>query len=379
MIKIKKKWHARVLLIAIMAGTVMLPLRTHAITTEGIAVQIRILLAQVRVLQQRVDALQSAMTGGYFADDLRFGVRESDAVRRMQRFLIGQGFLGGGLATGNFLSLTEAAMRMFQQESSLPMTGAFDVATREVANVLLWPESLEDKKVVRQAATSTERVADLEYQLRPRPVYNLAELERVAFDAVNREREVNGLRALVWSDAVAAVARAHSADQAKDNVIVADPDVACAYPLIRHEGFVSGLNAGERLEWVGISYRIAGENIIIFPLTKDLVYRADEPAPACVDVSEPTAPTDETLEAARARIANIVNERISLIVRQGKLQWMNRAWRTAEEVAVQSATDWMNSPGHRSNILTSEFEEGGMGATIVNDYIILTHIFLKRL
>lgn len=378
MIQIKKQWHKGVILIAIVASVAVLPLRTHAVTTENIMAQIRVLLAQIQVLQQRVDALQGVIVGEYFVDDLRFGMRESDAVRRAQQFLIGQGVLDAGLATGNFLLLTEAAMRRFQQESGLPMTGVFDVATREVANVLLWPENLEDKGVVRQAATSTERVADFEYQLSPRPVYNLMELESAAFDVVNREREENGLRALVWSDAVAAVARAHSADQAKDNVTVTDPDVACVYPLIRHEGFVSGFGSGNRLEWVGVSYRIAGENIIILPLTKDLVYRADEPAPACAEASELTAPTGETQEAARVRIANILNERVALMIGQEKLQWINRAWRTAQEVAMQSATDWMNSPGHRRNILTPEFEEGGMGAAIVNDYIILTHVFLKR-
>lgn len=60
---------------------------------------------------------------------------------------------------------------------------------------------------------------------------NTIELERIAFEILNRKREENGMQPLVWSEQVAAVARVHSQNMAEfksfghrglDNKMVSD-------------------------------------------------------------------------------------------------------------------------------------------------------------
>ena len=63
--------------------------------------------------------------------DLSFGSRGQE-VRQLQRFLVSLGFPGSGnwMITGYYGKATTAAVRNFQQQSGLPMTGYVDAATR---------------------------------------------------------------------------------------------------------------------------------------------------------------------------------------------------------------------------------------------------------
>ena len=71
--------------------------------------------------------------------------------------------------------------------------------------------------------------------------------EKQVLDLVNEQRAQNGLSALVWDDALASVARAHSEDM-RDRKFFShtNPD---------------GLSPFDRIKNFGISYRSAGENI----------------------------------------------------------------------------------------------------------------------
>ena len=113
-------------------------------------------------------------------------------------------------------------------------------------------------------------------------------------------------------------------------------------------------------------------------MTKELIYQAEKAAPACAPTPETEGVPGETAEAARVRIEGIIKERVALMTGQEKLHWVNREWKGAAEIANESALDWMNSPGHRHNILTPEFAEGAIGAAVINDYIIMTQIFLEK-
>lgn len=42
-------------------------------------------------------------------------------------------------------------------------------------------------------------------------------------------------------------------------------------------------------------------------------------------------------------------------------------WNSEEEIAKSTVDGWMNSPGHRQNILTSSYDETGIGVAISND------------
>ena len=47
--------------------------------------------------------------------------------------------------------------------------------------------------------------------------------------------------------------------------------------------------------------------------------------------------------------------------------YMSYDWHTEESLANEIVEGWMNSPGHRKNILTSDFDKLGVGVSIGND------------
>ena len=60
------------------------------------------------------------------------------------------------------------------------------------------------------------------------------------------------------------------------------------------------------------------------------------------------------------------------------INWVNKEWKTADELAKSVVDGWMNSEGHRRNILTPAFNFGGVGVVEVNNHIILVHKFVGR-
>jgi uncharacterized protein YkwD len=376
--------------------------KAAAISVDDLLARIGALTAQVDGLMKRLNASKGTAATDVFLYDLRAGARNNGDVRKLQQFLIDNGYLQGSKATGNFLTLTRDAVRRFQSAAGLPVTGVFDRQTRDAVNgsirniaravMSATSTPINGKTILIKTATSTALVRATStivepparptttgetYRTDPRPAYDTVAIERATFDAVNAERQKNGLYALRWNDRLADVARAHSSDQAGDNAVITNPDVACPYPYIRHEGFVAGFKVGDRLDNGNVPYSVAGENIIILPMTKELIYRATTTAPACKEFFDREGPVGETQDAAHARIQTSLSDRLSLMIGQSKLDWVNIQWKGTNEIASESATDWMNSPGHRHNILTPEFEEGAIGASIVNDYIIMTQVFLK--
>lgn len=375
--------------------------RVSAISIDDLLTRIAELTAQVDALMAKLTTVRTPIAGSTFSIDLKAGMTNNAEVRRLQQFLIERGYLGKGYNTGNFLSLTTAAIKKFQVAMGLPVTGAFDKQTRDRVNEFMngfgnITATITDNSgntILIKKATSTvlvqatstpsvtlpSSVPTVEtYHIDSRPAYDIAAIERAAFDAVNAERAKNGLNILQWNDRLADVARAHSRDQAGDNVKITEPDVACLYPYIRHEGFATGFRVGDRLDNGGIPYVIAGENIIIFPISRELIYRSTQVAPICKEFSDQEGPIGETQDVARTRIQKSLLDRLSLMVDQPKLNWVNKQWKGASELASEATTDWMNSPGHRHNILTPDFQEGAIGASIVNDYIIMTEVFLRK-
>ena len=65
-----------------------------------------------------------------FDINLYYGLRNNDDVRELQEFLIGKGFLTGGSATGNFLSLTLNAVKFYQTSAGIDKTGYVGILTR---------------------------------------------------------------------------------------------------------------------------------------------------------------------------------------------------------------------------------------------------------
>ena len=395
MIRIYKQWAVGLM----MAVLLVMPHHVvRAVSINDIAKQIDALAAQIDAIKRLFEQTTTSSTG-VFVGNLQYGMRNDRNVLRLQQFLIDNGYLKNGMATGNFLQGTRAALKAFQRERGLTATGSFNAATRTAINRLIAEavkqaapqrnESATSTLIVKKAtttpliATASGTTTDQAiatsagYRLEPRPAYDTAQLERATFDAVNAQRVANGLGPLVWDDRIASVARAHSIDQSSDNTVITNPNKPCLYPFIRHEGFVAGLHVGDRLDSANIPYRLAGENIIILPVTKNLMYRAEQAAPACVDMPTVEGSASETIDQARARIANDLAQRLALMQGQPDLNWVNREWKTTDGVAAESAIDWMQSPGHRQNILTPQFVKTGIGAAFVNDYLIMTQAFVN--
>ena len=111
--------------------------------------RISFLRAEVARLQAKINAILGQNGGAYiFNRNLHFGTMNSLEVEQLQEFLKKQGedVYPEGLVTGNFLSLTEAAVIRFQEKHAKEIlnpldldegTGYFGPKTREFINDLI--------------------------------------------------------------------------------------------------------------------------------------------------------------------------------------------------------------------------------------------------
>jgi PGF-pre-PGF domain-containing protein len=74
-------------------------------------------------------------TAQAFATDLYYGLKGNADVKRLQEFLISKGYLASGLNTGNYLSLTVAAVKAYQTAKGItPVNGRCGPKTRAAIN-----------------------------------------------------------------------------------------------------------------------------------------------------------------------------------------------------------------------------------------------------
>ena len=150
----------------------------------------------------------------------------------------------------------------------------------------------------------------------PYPVQASALASRI-HDLVNAQRAQNGLAALSYDPALAALALNHSTDMATNNYF-SHVDPAGEDPTAR--GNASGIYCVKDYG----SYYTYG---IAENLFQNNLY---------------TSVTDTN----------------------GAYSY---AWSTPEEIAQSTVTGWMNSPGHRKNILTATYESEGLGVAVATD------------
>jgi len=135
-------------------------------------------------------------------------------------------------------------------------------------------------------------------------------LELKLFDKINQERIKYGLPPLKWNEELSEVAREHSIEMAENNYFA-------------HEG-LDCKKVDYRVSKKGIFYTIVGENLIQISLINTYWY------------------DPQTLEITK------------------------REYKTLDELVEESVKSWMNSPGHRENILNKDFDETGIGIAIQN-------------
>lgn len=224
-------------------------------------------------------------------------------------------------------------------------------------------------------------IATSSYRIEPRPNYDLSQLAALIHEKINYERTQKGLGQLAYNLQLGQIAKTHSEDQTQDNLWSTDIDKPCSYIFIRHQGSKNAnFSLGDRLKSASVSFREARENIAGIGMSEHLTYQrnADNGAIQCPEfIPAPIsdhATSEEAHEIIRSNIA------LSKEVFQPILPviWVNREWLEIHEIASQAVTGWLNSPGHKENILAMDVTETGIGTAIINEYAIITQVFMKR-
>lgn len=212
-------------------------------------------------------------------------------------------------------------------------------------------------------------------------------MEKNIQNLINDQRAKNGLSRLKWNDQVAEVARNHSIEQANENRALINSRKLCSYPFIHHEGLVSGLYHSDRLSSHGVYYLSASaENIALIPRSREASYIAPgvEPKDCQAEVNRMNTVYEEDVTAFKtneekiARLKQEIADRASLTSKSPSIQIVSSSNSSLTQIEEQAVTGWMNSPGHRRNILNGEYDEAGMGIAEVNGYFIITQVFIKR-
>ncbi len=149
-----------------------------------------------------------------------------------------------------------------------------------------------------------------------KPEINIQELEKQIHDLINEEREKRGLPTLAWNDKLSVIARKHSQDMANRNYFAhSDPEGHDFSYRYQQEGFNCDVRVGNYI------YKGA-ENIFQNNLYSSVTYYGGIPS---------------------------------------------YDWNSQDEIAESTVQGWMNSPGHRQNILTAYWKSEGIGVAISRD------------
>jgi hypothetical protein len=213
-------------------------------------------------------------------------------------------------------------------------------------------------------------------------------LELNIHDLINKERINNGLKALKWNSQVANVSRVHSQNLANENKTLTKENTLCNYPLIHHEGLSAGIYQKERLEYNDVYYfGMSGENIALMPKIKEQAYvytsEQDNPSHDCnnsqiENVFRSRLDGEEDEDKKLDIILEEITYREGLVAQEQEINFTQTVYNTDQEIATEAVIGWMNSPGHRKNILTTDFNEAGIGVAKEKNYLIITQVFIKR-
>ena len=191
----------------------------------------------------------------------------------------------------------------------------------------------KDKPAVAQKQTN-DNVNTQARSLENTPInvasFNERELSRMVFELTNRERTKAGLPPLRENRALAASALAHSQDMANR-----------AYFGHKSKGFLNRTNPGDRASAAGYNTAMVAENIAMVPTYN--------------------------------------RQTIQPVAGFGRAQVIDTDWNTYSRLAEIATREWMNSPGHRANILNRQLNCLGVGVAVGSKnnvpYVYLTQNF----
>lgn len=195
-----------------------------------------------------------------------------------------------------------------------------------------------------------------------------AAMEAGIFRLINDERRSAGLEPLEYDDELAAVAREHSSNLAKENAPLTERDLLCFYPLAHHEGFDFGLYHYDRLENRSIyHFTSSGENIFLLSSWKSR---------KTFDIEEADCKEDWTQPSGASEVQSELRKRLDLAETSQRVNWLF-TYSTRDEMEQEVVDGWMASEGHRRNILNPSFTQSGIGISRSNDFFFVTQIFIE--
>jgi len=221
---------------------------------------------------------------------------------------------------------------------------------------------------------------------------NISSFEKILFDLVNKERTKINLNALIFNEELAQVAREHSFNLARENENFSGKEKACDFPMIHHEGLDFGLYSSDRLRNRNINYfSMSGENIALMSSSVyNVTYSFDDPIrfelEACAGKREELdqkfkaeLENLETEEEKKNFIYLEIEKRKEIYDNTGDINFNNAYWKNEKILAWETVDGWMNSPGHKANIVNENFNQSGIGVVFVNGYAISTQVFIKKI
>jgi len=150
-------------------------------------------------------------------------------------------------------------------------------------------------------------------QQKPQPTVEATDLARRIHAQINVNRKKHGLQSLVWNDTLTRIAAKHSRDMANRSYLGHDSP--------------EGRTFSDRYQQDGYSCEIRIGNLI------------------------------------HAGAENIALSRLyNSMTTENDTAYYN--WNTVQEIALKTVDGWMNSPGHRKNILTPYWRQEGIGIEI---------------
>ena len=145
---------------------------------------------------------------------------------------------------------------------------------------------------------------------------DIGRLERKIHDLINAERKKKGLSGLSWNESLNKIARSYSRDMVERKFFSHnDPEGRSFIDRYRAGGFVCKLRNGNEI-------CLGAENIAQDNLYSSVAYRNGAPS---------------------------------------------YDWSSEEEIAASVVKRWMQSRGHRENILTTYFKRQGIGVALSHD------------
>lgn len=214
------------------------------------------------------------------------------------------------------------------------------------------PSLEEIEKIVPEIQKELPKIPESTKQV-IKPELNISKIESLVHQKVNYQRTQHGLTPLSYDNQISTIARAHSQDMAKNNYF---EHVSLTGKEPWERGFQYGYQTCGTLEAIALQ-----EQYDQFPQTSASQSQYQQAMSIYNQLNS---------KIENGELFGGLAENISQNWAYDSITYVNGIpiydWNTEENIAQQTVIGWMNSPGHRENIL-SGFHSEGIGVAIASD------------